>query len=65
MKIKTTWRHPESNTVYIVQAEITGKEVRIVEIIMGFVFFKPWQFSEIELSLIEQAVREAAQKETN
>lgn len=64
MKIKTTWHHPESNTAYTVQAEITGKKVRIVEIIMGFVFFKPWQFSEIELLLIEQAVREAAQNQT-
>lgn len=64
MKTTTTWIHPESGNAYNVTAEIIGEEIRLVEIRIGRVFFRRWQFSEAEIELIEQAVREAAQKET-
>lgn len=63
--ITTTWLHPESGNAYKVTAEILGEEIRLIGIRIGNVFFRMWQFSEAEIELIEQAVREAAQKETN
>jgi hypothetical protein len=62
--ITTTWLHPESGNAYKVTAEIIGEKIRLIGIKMGSMFFRKWQFSEAEIELIEQAVREAAQKQT-